>query len=300
MDLSLTEQQELLRTTARDFMQRECSKEALLEFDESDMGCSEDAWQKASEIGWLGMLVPEEYGGSGSSLTDAAVVYEQLGSGPLTGPFFSSGVLGALIVAEAGTDEQKRRWLPNIASGREIVSLALTEPDYGWESSSIQMRGQPTDSGYSLSGTKLFVHDAAAATTLICAVRGRGDEGVTLMMVDARSPGLSTRLLSGFMGWVGEVTFENVEVPADAILGEVGGGWQPLAESVREGHPHTLRLQGGGCAVGVRHDPRVLAHTHPVRYPNRQVPARAGPHCRDGQPPGLSSMDHLRGALEAR
>ena len=82
MDLSLTEEQELLRNTARDFMQRECSKEALLEFDESEMGCSEDVWQKASEIGWLGMLVPEQYGGAGSSLTDAAVVYEQLGAGP--------------------------------------------------------------------------------------------------------------------------------------------------------------------------------------------------------------------------
>ena len=172
MDLSLTEEQELLRSTARDFMQRECPKEMLLEFDESDVGCSEDVWQKASDIGWLGMLVPDEYGGAGSSLTDAAVLYEQLGAGPLTGPFFSSGVLGALIVAEAGTDEQKQRWLPNIASGREVVSLALTEPDYGWESSSIQMRAQPTDSGYALSGTKLFVHDATSATTLICAVAG--------------------------------------------------------------------------------------------------------------------------------
>ena len=247
MDLSLTEEQELLRTTARDFMQRECSKEALLEFDETEMGCSDDAWQKASEIGWLGMLVPEQFGGSGSSLTDAAVVYEQLGAGPLTGPFFSSGVLGALIVAEAGTDEQKRRWLPNIAGGREIVSLALTEPDYGWESSSIQMRAQPTDSGFALSGTKLFVHDAAAATTIICAVRGRGDEGVTLLMVDARAPGLSTRLLSGFMGWVGEVTFEDVEVPADAVLGEVGGGWQPMQRAFEKAIPILCAYKVGGA-----------------------------------------------------
>ena len=247
MDLSLTEEQELLRSTARDFMQRECPKEMLLEFDESDVGCSEDVWQKASDIGWLGMLVPDEYGGAGSSLTDAAVLYEQLGAGPLTGPFFSSGVLGALIVAEAGTDEQKQRWLPNIASGREVVSLALTEPDYGWESSSIQMRAQPTDSGYALSGTKLFVHDATSATTLICAVRGRGQEGVTLLMVDARAPGLSTRLLTGFMGWVGEVTFEDVEVPADAVLGEVGGGWQPLQRAFQKAIPILCAYKVGGA-----------------------------------------------------
>ena len=246
MDLSLTEEQELLRNTARDFMVREAPKEALLEFDESDTGYSEDIWQKASDIGWLGMLVSEEYGGSGSSLTDTAVVYEQLGSGPLTGPFYSSGVLGALIVSAAGTDDQRRRWLPNIASGREIVTLALTEPDYGWEPDNIQMRAQPTDSGYILSGTKLFVHDASTATTLICAVRGRGQEGVTLVMVDSRTPGLSTRLLSGFMGWVGEVTFDEVEVPAVAILGEVGGGWQPLQTAFQQAVPVLCAYKVGG------------------------------------------------------
>ena len=228
-------------------MQRECLKRCCWSSTSPTSAAPRDVWQKASDIGWLGMLVPDEYGGAGSSLTDAAVLYEQLGAGPLTGPFFSSGVLGALIVAEAGTDEQKQRWLPNIASGREVVSLALTEPDYGWESSSIQMRAQPTDSGYALSGTKLFVHDATSATTLICAVRGRGQEGVTLLMVDARAPGLSTRLLSGFMGWVGEVTFENVEVPADAVLGEVGGGWQPLQRAFQKAIPILCAYKVGGA-----------------------------------------------------
>ena len=247
MDLSLTEQQELLRNTARDFMDRESSKETLLEFDESDTGFSEDIWQKASDIGWLGMLVGEEFGGSGSSFTDAAVVYEQLGAGPLSGPFFSSGVLGALIVVQAGTHEQRQRWLPNIASGRVIVTLALTEPDYGWESDSIQMRAQPTDSGFVLNGTKLFVHDAAAATTLIVAVRGGGQEGVTLVMVDARAQGVSTRLLSGFMGWVGEVTFEDVEVPTDAVLGEIGGGWRPLQSAFQQAIPVLCAYQVGGA-----------------------------------------------------
>ena len=247
MDLSLTEEQELLRNTARDFMERECPKETLLEFDESETGYSVDIWQKASEIGWLGMLVAEEYGGSGSSLTDAAVVYEQLGAGPLSGPFFSSGVLGAFIVSEAGGEDQKRRWLPNIASGREIVALALTEPEYGWGAESVQMRAQPTDSGYVLSGTKLFVHDAKAATTLICAARVSGHEGVSLLMVDARAPGLSTRLLPGFMGWVGEVEFDEVEIPRDAVLGELGGGWRPLQGAFRKAIPVLSAYKVGGA-----------------------------------------------------
>ena len=228
-------------------MEREAPKETLLEFDESESGFSEEIWRKASDIGWLGMLVSEDYGGSGSSLTDTAVVYEQLGAGPLSGPFYSSGVLGALIVSESGTDEQRSRWLPNIASGREIVTLALTEPDYGWGPESVQMRAQPTDSGYVLSGTKLFVHDAASATTLICAVRGRGQEGITLLMVDARAPGVSTRPLSGFMGWVGEVAFDDVAVPADAVLGEVGGGWQPLQSAFQKAIPVLCAYKVGGA-----------------------------------------------------
>ena len=247
MDLSLTEEQELLRNTARDFMERECSKEALLELDESDTGYSLDIWQKAAEIGWLGMLTPEEYGGSGSSLTDAAVVYEQLGAGPLSGPFFSSGALGALIVSEAGSEEQKRRWLPNIAAGREIVTAAVTEPDYGWGAESVGMRARQTGSGYVLSGTKLFVQDAVSATTLICAVRADGHEGVTLLMVDARTPGLSTRLLPGFMGWVGEVSFEDVEVPSDAVLGGPGDGWGALQRAFIKAIPVLCAYKVGGA-----------------------------------------------------
>lgn len=247
MDLSLTEQQEAFKATARDFMERECSKDALLELEETDTGYSDELWQKASDIGWLGMLVPERYGGSGGSLTDAAVVYEQLGAGPLSGPFFSSGVLGALTVLEAGTDEQRRRYLPSIAVGREIVALALTEPDYGWGPDSVSMRAQPTDDGYVLSGTKLFVHDAASATTLITAVRARGDQGVTLLMVDANAAGISTRLLPGFLGWVGEVNFDSVEVPGDAVLGEAGAGWQPLQRAFRKAIPVLCAYNVGGA-----------------------------------------------------
>ncbi len=247
MDLSFTEEQQILRAAARDFMARECPKETLLEFDESDFGVSVDVWEKAAAIGWLGMLVGEEYGGAGSSFTDAGVVFEQLGAGPLPGPFFSSGVLGALIVGEAGTAEQKRRWLPNIASGREIAALALTEPAYGWDAGSVRMSAEPTDSGYALNGVKLFVHDARAATTLICPVRTTGQDGVTLLMVDARADGLSTRALSGFMGWVGEVEFEDVEVGADAVLGEPGDGWRPLERAFLKAIPALCAYKVGAA-----------------------------------------------------
>jgi alkylation response protein AidB-like acyl-CoA dehydrogenase len=196
------------------------------------------------------MLVPEEYGGAGSSFTDAAVVYEQMGRGPLSGPFFSSGVLGALTVLEAGTEEQRGRYLPGIASGQDIVTLALTEPEYGWGAEAIQMRARETNGGIVLNGTKLFVHDAVAATRLICAVRPDGgassDQRITLLVVDAGAPGISTRLLPGFLGWVGEVTFDNVEVPRSAMLGEPGGGWKPLQRAIQRSIPILCAYKVGG------------------------------------------------------
>src|SRR5919201_6469382 len=121
MDLSLTESQQLLRNTARSFMEREAPKEVLVALQGSETGLESGWWETAAQLGWLGMLIPTEYGGSGSSLTDAAVLFEELGRGPLPGPFFSSAVLGALTLLEAGTEEQRRRLLPGVAEGRAVL-----------------------------------------------------------------------------------------------------------------------------------------------------------------------------------
>lgn len=248
MDLSLTQDQEMLRSTAQDFMQRECPKDTLLELEESAAGFAPGLWEKAAEIGWLGMLVPEAYGGTGSSLTDAAVVFEQLGHGPLSGPFFSSGVLSAMVIDEAGDDEQRAKLLPGIASGQTIATLALTEPEYGWGPEAVQMRARPGNGGLVLDGTKLFVHDPASATQLVCAARTSDgtEDGITLLAVDAADPGISTRILPGFLGWVGEVRFESVEVPRSQVLGEVGRGWPALERAFKKAIPVLCAYKVGG------------------------------------------------------
>ena len=107
MDLSLNEHQEMLKATAANFMERECPKGVLLDLEGSETGSPPELWEKLAGIGWIGMLVPQQYGGGGSSFLDAAVVFEELGRGPLPGPYFSSGVLGALTVLEAGTEDRK-------------------------------------------------------------------------------------------------------------------------------------------------------------------------------------------------
>ena len=108
MDLALTEPQEMLKSSARTFVEREAPPHTIVALQRADSGLVPELWRKACDAGWLGILIPSEYGGGESSATDAAVLYEELGRGPLPGPFFSSGVLGALTVMEAGTEEQRR------------------------------------------------------------------------------------------------------------------------------------------------------------------------------------------------
>src|SRR5918992_1361980 len=112
MDLSLTPEQEMLKSAVRRFVEQEYPKETLLQIAASADGVADAPWRKLAATGWLGILIPEEYGGEGGSLTDAGVLFEELGRGPVPGPHLSSGVLGTLTVLEGGTEEQKRYWLP--------------------------------------------------------------------------------------------------------------------------------------------------------------------------------------------
>ena len=118
LDLSLSEEEEMLQKSARDFLRRDATNEVvqgLLE--KTDTGITDELWRTVVEMGWLGIIIPEEYGGVEFPLTSAGVLFEALGAGPLPGPHFSSGILSSLIVLEAGSEEQKQEILPAIAGG---------------------------------------------------------------------------------------------------------------------------------------------------------------------------------------
>ena len=132
MDLSLNEHQRMLAQSVRSFMERRVPRSKIAVLQRSELGYEPETWKTIAELGWVGLLIPEQYGGGGASLTDAAVVYEEFGRGPLPGPFFSSGVLSALILLEAGTEEQRRYALPAISRGEQIFSVAITEPARSW------------------------------------------------------------------------------------------------------------------------------------------------------------------------
>jgi alkylation response protein AidB-like acyl-CoA dehydrogenase len=253
MDLGLTEAQELLKTSVADFVQREYDKNTLLALERVPTGITPDLLRKVAELGWLGVVIPEVYGGEGRSLTDAAVLFEELGRGPVPGPFFASGVLGALAVQHGGTEAQKQAILPPVARGEWVLGVAVTESDYGWRPEKLHMYASLEHGHYVLNGTKLFVYDAKAATHLLCAVRTGpashgASRGISLLLVDASAPGVSVRTLPGWMSQVDEVHFDNVQVPADAVLGAVEGrGWESLETAALQAIPILCAYQVGSC-----------------------------------------------------
>ena len=132
MDFSLSEEQDMLRKSARDFLATECPKSVVKEIEASDLGYSPEMWRKMAALGWMGIALPEEYDGAGLSLLDLAVLFEEFGRAAVPGPMLGS-TIAALAVAEFGTEEQKKALLPGVAGGETILAIALSEPEADYD-----------------------------------------------------------------------------------------------------------------------------------------------------------------------
>ncbi len=252
LDLALTESEEMLKKTALDFLRRDAPKEVIQAIQDTDTGYTVELWQKAVDMGWLGAIIPEQYGGTGNSLTSAGVLFEALGTGPLPGPYFSSGILGSLIIMEAGTEEQKQQILPAVAEGKQILTLALTEPGYSWEPGAVQTTATRKNGGFVLNGLKLFTMDAQAATHFIVVARTRkgadSAKGLSLLLVDSKSDGVSVRRLPGFLaGRTFELKLDSVKVAESAMLGDKDKGWPALEQGIAKSIPVLCAYKVGGC-----------------------------------------------------
>ena len=226
MDFTLSEEQEMLKTMARDFLTDKCPKKFVKEMEEDEKGYSPEMWAEMADLGWMGLVFPEKYGGSEMSFLDLSVLLEETGRACLPGPFFSTVVLGGLPIMDAGTDEQKQEYLPRIAGGEAIFTAALTEVGGGYDASSIQVRATAEGDNYVIEGTKLFVPDAAVADYIICPAR-TSEDGITVFIVDAKSEGISTKVLKTIANDKQcEVVFNKVKVPGANILGEPDKGWE--------------------------------------------------------------------------
>ncbi|MDX2167649.1 MAG: acyl-CoA dehydrogenase family protein [Deltaproteobacteria bacterium] len=232
MDFGFSEEQEMLRQSVRDFLAAESPMTYVRQMMEDERGFADEQWRKMAELGWTGLIIPEEYGGAGLTMVDMVVVLEEMGKVVFPGPFFASAILGGVAIDLGGSAEQKQRWLPGLADGSQRATLAQVEESGRWDADGIQLPAKASGGGFSLSGTKLFVHDAHNADLLIVPARsgGSGADGITLFVVDAKSKGLAVRVLKTMdqTRKLCEVTFDNVAVGADAVLGGVGKGWALL------------------------------------------------------------------------
>jgi alkylation response protein AidB-like acyl-CoA dehydrogenase len=224
MDLGFTETQELLKNAARDFLETECPEQLVRDMEEDERGYSPELWSKMAEQGWQGLLIPEEHGGAGFDFLDFCVLIEEFGRALVPGPFMSSVLGGAVPILEAGSDAQKAQYLPGIASGDLIFTLAQTEPSARFDEEGIQAQATVSGNDVTITGTKLFVPDANVADYMV--VAARSGAGVTLAIVATDQPGVTVnQLLTIARDKQCEVVLDGA---TGELLGSDGGGWATL------------------------------------------------------------------------
>jgi len=229
MNLDLSEEQEMLRKMARDFLEQECPKTLVREMEQDERGYSPELWRKMAELGWMGLPFSEEYGGMGGDFVDLIILLSEMGRALVPGPFIPTVVSSGLPILHYGTKEQKEDFLPKIASGELIMTLALTEPSVRFDESGVQVKAKDEFSNYSISGTKLFVPDAHVADWMICAVRA--EKGITLFLIPTKSSGISFTLLKTIAADKQyEVMFNDVKVSPGNVLGQSGDGWKIIKD----------------------------------------------------------------------
>jgi alkylation response protein AidB-like acyl-CoA dehydrogenase len=230
MNYDLNQDQQILKDAAHNFLQKECPTTFVRQMLEDEKGYTPTMWKKMAELGWMGILFPEEYGGYGGSFMDMAVLLYETGYVCLPGPFFASVVMGGLTVLEGGNEKQKKDLLPGIAGGERIVTLAWTEESGSYSLDHISTGAELRGDSYILNGTKLFVPYAHVSDTMICVARtapasSKPGEGLSLFLVDGKSKGVSVQVLKTLAGdKQGEVILNQVRIPKDNLLGNLNQG----------------------------------------------------------------------------
>ncbi len=234
MPLVLTEEQTMLRDSARDFVQQKSPVSSLRKLrDENDQtGFDRALWKEMAELGWAGIIVPEEYGGSDFGYTGLGIVLEETGRTLTASPLVSTSLLGATALLLAGNSEQKQSLLPKVCSGDVVLAAALEERAHH-NPFSVETTAEKTASGYKLSGRKTFVLDGHVADELIVVARTsgatEGKAGLSLFLVNGETNGLvRERTIMVDSRNAANVTFDGVEVPAGNLLGPLDQGGEIL------------------------------------------------------------------------
>jgi len=239
MDLRFTETQEILKKMARDFLTTECPKTLVRKLEQSDEGYSPELWKKMAELGWMGLIIPEEYGGMGYTFQDLVILLEEIGRNILPGPLVAT-VTSTLLILEAGTEEQKKELLPKIARGEVILTTALLEAEGVFDAAGISVKATPKGDNFVIDGTKLFVEMAHVANHIICVTRTKDstapEKGITLFIVDPKATGISHEVIPTIAAdKLCEVHFRDVTVRKSNMLGKLDEGWPIVEMMLRKG-----------------------------------------------------------------
>ena len=228
---TFTEEQEILRKSARDFLQKECPTKLVRKVEDDDKGYDSGLWRKMAQLGWMGLVFPEEYGGSNCTFEDLVVLLEEFGQALVPGPFMPTVVCGGLPILWAGTDTQKGEFIPGIVKGEIMLTLAWVEASASYEAGGVALKATRQNKDFIITGQKLFVPYAHIADYLLCVARTRDgvnkEDGITLFLIDAKSNGIEyipLKTIGSDRQY--EINFHGVKVPQDAILGEMDKGWE--------------------------------------------------------------------------
>jgi alkylation response protein AidB-like acyl-CoA dehydrogenase len=253
MDFAFTEEQEELRESARGFLEEFSGSEQVRVAAESELGYDPELWKQiGAELGWTSVAIPEEYGGLDLGYVELVALLEMMGSTLLCSPFFASVCLGGNALLVGGTEEQKQEHLPGIAEGQTHATLASTESNGRWDATGIEAIARADGGDFVLNGTKTFVVDGHCADLLIVAARregSRGEEGISLFVVPGDAPGIERRTLPTMdqTRRQAEIALHDVRLPAGALMGEEGAGWQALAETLSRAAVALSAEQVGGA-----------------------------------------------------
>ncbi len=226
MNFAFTEEQEELRKTVRAFLDSKSPETAVREQMETEQGYDEAVWKQAAEqLGLQGLAIPEEFGGSGYGYVELGIVLEEMGRALLCAPFFSTVVLAGNTLLQSGDDAAKKEYLPGIASGETIATLAFTEPNGKWDESGIEATATKDGDGWKLNGTKMFVLDGHTADLII--VAAKTDKGTSLFAVSGDAAGLTRTALSTMDQTRKQAKLELADTPG-TLIGTEGEGWDTI------------------------------------------------------------------------
>lgn len=234
----LNEEQSMLRDAAKSWTQEKSPVTAFRKMRDSgvEIGYDAKAWNEMAEMGWAGVIIPEEYGGSAFGYLSIGLILEEMGRNLAASPLIASGVGAASALVLGGSDAQKSEWLPKIADGSVVGALAVDEGAHH-APEKVALAATKSGTGYSLSGAKSFVIEGLAANLLVVSARTSGTpgdkDGITLFLVPADAKGVSRkRLALADSRGAANITFDKVEVGADAVLGAVDKGWDVLEKTL--------------------------------------------------------------------